>query len=217
MGRPSKESGEPSAKQRIGDAYWKLLENYEIREITVGMIAAEAKCNRGTFYYHYRDIEDVMNSLLAEELRAANLLTEGLFRMGTDEDYNVFENLQPEFVHRLVLIVDRAGIGLAYGKMRAMVLEMWQRALAPDGAELSGEAEAFIDYYIGGVLCMLAARPPALANSTMFGGDTPVPESLVNFSRKNFRFLMNEICDAQGVSVDTLLRRIEDIQRRALL
>lgn len=217
MGRPSKESNEPSAKQRIGDAYWKLLENYEIREITVGMIVAEAKCNRGTFYYHYRDIEDAMNSLLAEELRAANLLTEGLFRMGTNDNYNVFEHLQPEFIHRLVLIVDRVGIGLAYGKMRAMVLEVWERALTLEGSKLSDEAEAFIDYYIGGVLCMLAARPPALANSTMFGGDEPVPESLVEFSRKNFRFLMNEICAAQGVPVETFLKRVEDIQRHALL
>ncbi len=210
MGRPRKNAGSINAKQRIGEAFWELLEENELREITVGMITAKAQCNRGTFYYHYQDIEDLLDSLLTKLLVDTSVLPEGLMRMATDDTYNIFDNLDPIFVHRMTLAIDRVGLSAAYGKMRAVTHEIWGYVLAAGEKGLTPEAEAFIDYYIGGVICMLAARPQALVNSTMFGGSEPVSPSFVEFSRKNYRFLLGEICASQGVDFQTVLDRIRD-------
>lgn len=211
MGRPRKESAQANAKQRIGEAFWKLLEEHEIREITVGMIVAEAQCNRGTFYYHFQSLEDLVESLLATEVLGTHLISESLFKMGTDDSYNIFDDLDPLLIKRLVLTVDRVGFGVAYGKIREAALGAWRFLLEPETGDISPAAEAFIDYYIGGVLCMLMARPPAIANTKVFGGDQPVPSSLIEFSRMNFRFMLNEICAAEGTPPEVVLKRVRSV------
>ena len=55
MGRPRKDSQIVDAKQRLVDSFWSLLEQHKLHQVTVGMVAQDAKCNRGTFYYHYCD------------------------------------------------------------------------------------------------------------------------------------------------------------------
>lgn len=211
MGRPRKESAQANAKQRIGEAFWKLLEEHEIREITVGMIVAEAKCNRGTFYYHFQSLEDLVESLLATEVLRTRLISESLFKMGTDDSYNIFDDLDPLLIKRLALTVDRVGFGVAYGKIREAALKVWRCLLSPEVGDISPAAEAFIDYYIGGVLCMLMAQPPAISNTKAFGGNQPVPSSLIEFSRMNFRFMLGEICSAEGISPETVLERARSI------
>ena len=47
MARPSKQ--QESADLRIRNAFWKILEEHEYKDITVGMIVDEAQCNRGSF------------------------------------------------------------------------------------------------------------------------------------------------------------------------
>ena len=211
MGRPRKESEQAGAKQRISEAFWKLLEENEIREITVGMIVTEAQCNRGTFYYHFQSLEDLVESLLSTEVLGTHLVSEALFKMGTDDTYNIFDDLDPLLVKRLVLTVDRVGFGTAYGKIREVALDTWRYLLKPETGEISPDAEVFIDYYIGGVLCMLMARPPAITQTKIFGGDQPVPSSLVEFSRTNFRFLLSEICSAENTPPEIVLERVRNI------
>ena len=54
MARPKK-SNQPSVRDRMIEAFWQLLEDNQLHEISVGMIVAKAGCNRGTFYYHFAD------------------------------------------------------------------------------------------------------------------------------------------------------------------
>ena len=47
MARPRKDQGD-CAEQRIKDAFWALLEQNDLKDITVSMITSKANCNRGT-------------------------------------------------------------------------------------------------------------------------------------------------------------------------
>ena len=67
MARPRKNQGD-SAEQRIKDAFWSLLEQNDLKDITVSMITASAKCNRGTFYYHFDSLEELIDTVINEEL-----------------------------------------------------------------------------------------------------------------------------------------------------
>ena len=52
-----------ATKNKIIDAFLKCYENNRIEQITIGDIAREAKINRGTFYYYYKDIYDLMEHI----------------------------------------------------------------------------------------------------------------------------------------------------------
>ena len=45
----------------------KLIATMPLDEITVQILCDKAKSNRQTFYYHFRDIYDVVNSIILEE------------------------------------------------------------------------------------------------------------------------------------------------------
>lgn len=51
MARPRKDADAPDARTRIIEAFWELIENNSIFELSVGEVTRAAQCNRGTFYY----------------------------------------------------------------------------------------------------------------------------------------------------------------------
>ncbi len=50
-------------KQKIMDAYWSLYTSNNSSKITVKMITDKAGYNRGTFYAHFLDIEDMHDQI----------------------------------------------------------------------------------------------------------------------------------------------------------
>lgn len=81
MARPSKQ--QESADLRIRNAFWKILEEHEYKDITVGMIVDEAQCNRGSFYYHYPNIEALVDCVINEELLGNFTITQVIFSVAS--------------------------------------------------------------------------------------------------------------------------------------
>ncbi len=52
------------SKQMISNAFIRLLQNHCFNEITVSMIALEAKIGRNTFYSHFNKKEDVVDYIM---------------------------------------------------------------------------------------------------------------------------------------------------------
>lgn len=71
MARPKADSNIPSARERIEDAFWEMLESTPFSQITVSAISSKAGVNHNTFYYHFSSIED-----LAEKVFVENMLQE---------------------------------------------------------------------------------------------------------------------------------------------
>lgn len=211
MARPRKTQSEPDAKERMSEAFWQLLEKYEIRDITVGMITAQANCNRGTFYYHHDDFDSFVANTIESELFGANILAEGIFHMATDETFNIFEELNPRLARRINLVIERVGLEIIFSRIHEAATAFWAMvASAEEQQRLLPEAEVVIDYYVGGVLSVLAARPDALRPS-MLEGEEPVSPVVVSFVRRNCRFLLDELCEIQGVSIDFVLTRLSAV------
>ena len=62
----SRKSERGTADIRLANAFWALLEHHRLANITVGMVAEQAELNRGTFYNHFRDKDDLLAQLEAE-------------------------------------------------------------------------------------------------------------------------------------------------------
>lgn len=58
-------------EKAIADALKKLLAKKPLKKITISDIAGECGINRMTFYYHYRDVYDLIEHICDENLKGA--------------------------------------------------------------------------------------------------------------------------------------------------
>ena len=56
-------------ERAIMDAFFELLVEKPLDKVTVADIAQRCGINRNTFYYHYHDVYDLLESLIDSELR----------------------------------------------------------------------------------------------------------------------------------------------------
>lgn len=104
MARPKYEAGQRTARERLEDAFWELLERHPVSEITVGMLCTRAGCNRGTFYYHFDAIEDLAERVAAENLpRQCPALVRGYLRGAAPAV--AFDEEEKRDIERLCLLV----------------------------------------------------------------------------------------------------------------
>ncbi len=73
------------AKTAIGNAYYELLYQKPKSKITVKDILAECNYSHGTFYAHYRDIED-LNQQVEEEIYLATMQSISKYTSGDFKD-----------------------------------------------------------------------------------------------------------------------------------
>ncbi len=77
MARPKKSINEPSARERIENAFWDMLAEDSYSHITVAGLAQKAGVNHNTIYYYYENIDDMaiklFNSNLVPEIPRAIL------------------------------------------------------------------------------------------------------------------------------------------------
>lgn len=53
-----------NSKAKIEEAFINLLETENLNQITISKIAKQAKINRGTFYLHYLDMQDLLDNIM---------------------------------------------------------------------------------------------------------------------------------------------------------
>lgn len=75
MGRPRKDQTGVSARDRLAQAFWELLEEQSFSDITIGQLSRRAGVNHNTFYYHFNNTEDMARTLFMENLEPQLLLS----------------------------------------------------------------------------------------------------------------------------------------------
>lgn len=202
MARPRKSATEPDARQRMQDVFWQLLEDHQLREITVGVITAKAGCNRGTFYYHFRDLDDLIFNVIESELIGDAVIAENIFRLSAGADYDKFLATQGNKMRRISLLLNRGGMDMVLTKVSAIVKAMWRSVLCTDGSPLTSEAAVIIEYTVGGILSLIVLNKDAIeAGATSSAGFS-------NFARENSLSTIRLLAQAQGISPDEVISRL---------
>ena len=74
MARPKYEHDEQTAKDRIVEAFWRMVEDGPYEKIGVRGLVRESGVNKNTFYYHFEGIGDLARQATRDVLEPALLL-----------------------------------------------------------------------------------------------------------------------------------------------
>lgn len=207
MGRPKKDAGALDASQKLVEAFWRLLEERRLQDLTIGLICGEAQCNRGTFYYHYADIDALVSAAVERELMGDGALPNDIFNLVTGAGDDLFARIvEGNRMKRLSLAMERGGMDRVERLIKKTILDMWRTVLCPDGSDLLPDARFVVEYAVGGILGVLSFTGARSAE----GGVVPVPE---RFMGESASFMLSQISEAQGIPQDEVLLRLKMFNR----
>lgn len=159
MARPRKDSGEPSAKQRLQQAFWDLVPEHAAESITIGMLTEQAGCNRGTFYYYYDDIYGLIDEAVDQAIPRQlplYMLPRVVGLKSFDDMESLYLRLQPKLDHLCILLNNGSSAYVAR-RFKRKALKIWSEVYGIDIQEMN-DARIVFEFTINGVLGLLAYR-----------------------------------------------------------
>lgn len=158
MARPRKAENGPSAKDRIETAFWALFEQKPLEKISVKEVCAHAGCNKTTFYYHFQDLREVLDSIEERCLpvEAPDMLID-LLAAENKEAFisDFFENMGDRFEKYCLLLSSRGDPGFSK-KAKEVMLVKWREKLNFEYDSLSEKEKMAIRFAMGGSISVLA-------------------------------------------------------------
>ena len=204
MARPRKNEG-VDVRLRMYNAFWKLLEDNNLLDITIGMIVEGAKCNRGSFYYHFDNIHDFIDHAILRELKADGRLPMRIFVVaaGASNTKYLFQDYKRN-VRRMSLIMKQGGYEIVREKILRYMQRIWTALLCEDPEELTLEAKFVLTYVVGGLLSVMQR----------FGQDVDAYSTAEGMYLSEVGTVaVHNICASQGIDFDEALERLRTPER----
>lgn len=202
MARQKYDPNTLQAKEKIVEVFWELLENYSLNSLTVSQIASQAQCTRGTFYYHYPDMETLIRSAIESEALGHDGVPDRIFSTMASIDSpratNQFSNLP---MYRISLVMRRGGREIAEDVITQAIIGMWKAVLCPNGEKLSAGAQIVIRYSIYGILGLVRLQGEKSDNPTTM-------EDIKQYLNIIVPVQLGALCKAQKISEDELKLRL---------
>ena len=201
MARPRK-SERSTADIRLANAFWALLEHHRLANITVGMVAEQAELNRGTFYYHFKSMDDLIDRVIEDEILGNGSVMQNVFGLiAGSSAVDSFETLVNRKAGKFALLINQGGMDLFSAKIKRLVFATWEAILCNDGEELTPSTRLIIESSTSGIIGIITY-------GAQHGTGNVPPEFFLSFVKDNSEFLVGQIGIAQGIPRDAVLDRI---------
>ncbi len=206
MARPRKNEAN-RADARLVEAFWSLLETTRLQAITVGLVTEHAQLNRTTFYYHFASIEQLADQAIKQELVGNEVFLQSIFDLmaGTSSVMPPHEVIVAR-THKAALLIRQGGNDALSTNVKAVIVEMWRSILCEPGQELKPDARLIIEYATSGIIGVVS-------RSELYGEALPSQEFFESFAKQNALFLVDRICEAQGIPSEQARRNLEAARR----
>lgn len=161
MARPRKDEAGPSAKDRLEEAFWLLLEEVPYKDITVRALTERARVNHNTFYYHFENIDEMALNLTSKNVphELVELVSSLIKGQDIATKFGDFANnagLELRF-KRLQLLLRHGGSQLIeLGKRR--IVPQCLSILGVDINALSAADRARMTFMMGGVIALISSE-----------------------------------------------------------
>lgn len=205
MARPRKDADGPGARERIADAFWDLLERMPRSSITVGTVVDEARCNRGTFYYYFADLDALAESVVREEFFADDALVRAIFGALVEGDAGPIERRVPRRrLHRMAVAIRAGERRLVERTVHEEVLRRWETCLCAEGERLEPSARFAIQFMVSGMLGFIAEV------SEHGVAPCPLPPDAHAYLASVSRATLEAVAHAQNLTPVEVLARVFD-------
>lgn len=153
MARPSYNSGDARAKDRLIESFWLLLEDMPCEKMTIREICRRAELNKNSFYYHYTSLDELedeaLNSIMLYELAATIIADPGNAAAALDMlsgHGNVADKL-----HRISLALCSNASSLQT-KIADHIAQTWAAALGVSFDDLTDDDTLLLTFASGGIV-----------------------------------------------------------------
>lgn len=198
MARPKKDQ-EICAEERILAAFWELLEDMPLRAITVRTIVEKAGVNRGTFYYHFADLDALTHRAIERELFEKHSIMHEILLLVSGAIDQIPPDDISQHIDKTALLIRQGGGKRVTDEVLAMAERIWQAALCPNGEALSEQTLMLVRYNIHGII--------GLFSSLSYNENTPSQEAL-SFQKWSATRTLEGMCELQGVNKEIVIDRI---------
>lgn len=149
---------EPTGKRRIKEAFWQLYQERPIEDIGIKEIVALAGCNRTTFYYHYKNIHELLDDIEHEcIIQDVSYLFMDVIH--NNKNYIALLDLinsKKDVLMRISLLLGPNGDPAFSQKLKELILKRWRELICEPGEELPRERQIILEYLISGLLGLLS-------------------------------------------------------------
>lgn len=200
MARPRKD--ECCAEERIIDAFWSVLETTPLRSISVRAVVEQAEVNRGTFYYHFADIDSLVHRALEREFVEKHSIIHEMLLLASGDIDRIPPGEINRHLNKTALLIKQGGSSRVTDEIMHITENIWQAALCPNGEPIKYQTRMFIRYNINGVVGMLTSFVRDADD------ESPLPQELLDFQKWNARRALESICELQGIDQQTATDRL---------
>ena len=170
MARPKKDQQGPTAKERLSNAFWDMLEHMPYSKITVAALSSQANVNHNTFYRHFGCIDD-----MAQELFDKNMLPELpkkilplLYRGEPDPQVDFFNPEIRQRFERARLFACSDSVRLNAILKRSLT-NLWLDMVELTEDDLSQQDKDKISFIFGGLVSLLGGNEEPFEPERLLG------------------------------------------------
>lgn len=179
MGRPKNDQLNVSIEQRIEEAFWNLSEKNPIERISVVALSKEAHCNRGTFYYYFTDIYELLDRIIEKNLptRLPDYLRAAITGSASEEDLKAVVLSEREQIDRLASLLSRSTSPYTTRRLKDSAIKVWARTMGISVEDLSNSDRLFFEFMASGlfgVLAYHATHPKEASYEELLHALTPI-------------------------------------------
>lgn len=160
MARPKKTDRDAMATVRIEEAFWKLLEEMNYSDITVLRISQESGTNRNSFYYHYKDIDDLARSAFISNMdyNATQALFSALLPVLSNKK-SPAPVIGPELLphSKRIMLCARSDSVFLNHLVKDLLMQVWFGALEIDKSGLNATEQLQVDFIFSGLVSVLGS------------------------------------------------------------
>lgn len=155
MPRPKQDASQPSARDALLEAFWRLIQQKPYSKIKVKELATEANVNHNTFYYHFDDMLDLAEKAF-EQAFPRDTVVQVLTVLLEDEEASA--NLSAsefEGVFNRIKLFAKPDSPELNGIIKTHIEDTWLEVMGLERSSLSPARKASLQFVLSGGLAVV--------------------------------------------------------------
>lgn len=155
MSRPKSNGSELSAKMRIEEAFWKLLEEMPYEDISIKRLSSQANVNHKMIYYYYNNIDDIAQHLFEENIRIYFTESNPLLSVLSGQQGDFLNNQFLEIGAKRALLYGTSDSAFLNTIFKQYIRKNWLLSLNITEDNLSENEKVDLEFIISGMISLL--------------------------------------------------------------